>query len=358
MPSNGMKDNNMSLTGILLVNLGTPQSPRPWDVFRYLNEFLTDGRVIDYSWIARQLLVRGLIVPLRFLQSAKQYQLLWTTEGSPLLVHGKSVQIQLQNLLGEDFKVVLAMRYQTPSIEKGLKELQAAGVKEIIVFSLFPQYASATTGSVHQKVMECLKDWQVIPKLTLINSYYDHPALIEAFCTRAREQQIESYDHILFSFHGLPERHIRKADPTQTCLKPNCCQSNCGNQSFCYKAQCYATARAIAKRLSLSSTDYTVCFQSRLGKDPWIQPYALETIEQRAACGDKRLLVFSPAFVCDCLETTCEIGLEYAHEFRARGGEVLQLVEGLNSHPLWIQAIKEIMQIQSVPSAKTEPISV
>ena len=335
----------MSVTGILLVNLGTPHSPDSLDVFRYLNEFLTDARVIDYPWLIRQFLVRGLIVPLRFRQSAKQYQCLWTEQGSPLLIHSKNVQTDLQRLLGEKYKVVLAMRYQTPSIESGLKELQMAGAQEIIVFPLFPQYASATTGSVHQKVMDCLKSWQVIPKLTFINSYHDHPALIEAFCARAREQDISSYDHILFSFHGLPERHIRKADPTKTCLKSDCCQKTCQNQSFCYKAQCYATARAIAKELAIKQTDYTVCFQSRLGKEPWIQPYTLETIEQCAVQGNKRLLVFSPAFVCDCLETTYEIGSEYAKEFCLRGGEKLQLIQGLNNHPLWIKAIKNIIKV-------------
>lgn len=328
------------MIGVLVVNLGTPSSAQPKDVFRYLNEFLTDGRVIDLPWLQRQLLVRGLIVPRRYRQSAEQYQRLWTAEGSPLLVHGQAVTEKLQHVLGKEFKVVLAMRYQSPSIAEGLRKLQQARVEEIVILPLFPQYASATTGSVHQKVMQEIQKWTVIPHLTFINSYFDHPALIHAFCERARQYELESYDHILFSFHGLPERHIRKADQSGKCLSAQCCQTLCSQNRTCYKAQCYATARAIAQQLKLASENYTICFQSRLGKEPWLEPYTLETIHACAAKERKRVLVFCPAFVCDCLETTCEITLEYGHEFRQKGGETLQLVEGLNSHSAWIEALR------------------
>lgn len=335
------------MTGVLLVNLGTPDSFKPKDVFRYLIEFLTDKRVLDFHWLKRQCLVRGLLVPFRYKQSSKQYQQLWTKEGSPLLVHGYAVQRQLQEVLGKEFKVALAMRYRNPSIRSGLEELQAAHVKEIVVFPFFPQYASATTGSVHQKVMDHVKHWQVIPKLTFINSYPTHPALIESFYVRAQQYPLQSYDHILFSFHGLPERQILKLGCLQPCLTSQCCQEIDVKNQFCYKAQCEATARAIAKKLNILPDRYTISFQSRLGKEPWIQPYTLDVIRKGAKQRWKKVLVFCPAFVCDCLETTYEIGHEYRKEFKEKGGEELQLVEGLNSHPTWIQAIQKIVLEQS-----------
>jgi protoporphyrin/coproporphyrin ferrochelatase len=337
----------MSQAGLLIVNLGTPHSYQLKDVFKYLNEFLTDGRVIDFPWIKRQFLARGVIVPFRFRQSAQLYKQLWTEEGSPLLVHGKAVRDKLQEMLGDSFKVVLAMRYQNPSIASGLEELRQAGVKEIIVFPLFPQYASATTGSVHQKIMEHIKHWQVIPKMTFINSYPDHPSLVHAFYEVSRKYSISAYDHLLFSFHGLPERQLHKANPSKTCLQGECCQALNARNQFCYKAQCFATAYALADKLGLKKTDYTISFQSRLGKEPWIQPYTTDVLQACIEKGYKRLLVFCPAFVCDCLETTCEISHEYAAEFKKMGGEELQLVEGLNSHPAWIEAIRSIVLEQA-----------
>lgn len=329
--------------GVLLVNLGTPDSHHPSAVYRYLNEFLTDDRVIDIPWIQRQLLVRGLIVPFRYRQSAKLYRRLWTANGSPLLFHGKAVEKKLQEALGHSHHVVLAMRYQSPSIRDGLDKLQKEQVDEILILPLFPQYASSTTGSVHQKVMKVVQNWQVFPKLTFLNQYFEHPGLIDAFYQRGLQYPVDSYDHILFSFHGLPERHIRKADPSGTCLSKECCQTACQNNRFCYKAQCHATARAIVAKLSLKEDNYTICFQSRLGKDPWLQPYTSDVLKECAAKGFKRLLVFCPSFVCDCLETTCEITHEYGEEFKKLGGKELQLVEGLNSHPAWIEALRAIV---------------
>lgn len=329
--------------GVLLVNLGTPDSYHPLDVFRYLNEFLTDQRVIDFPWLKRQFLVRGLIVPFRYRQSAQQYKELWTEEGSPLLIHSRAVQKKLQASLGSQFHVSLAMRYQNPSIASALEELQQLQLKEIIILPLFPQYASATTGSVHQKVMHVIQHWPVIPALSFINSYPDHPAFIRALVEKGQEYPIESYDHILFSFHGLPERQIRKIDAQHHCFSQTCCHTLTQHNQFCYKAQCYATSRALAHQLNLSPSRYTICFQSRLGKDPWIQPYTSNVVAQCAKQGYKRLLVFCPAFVCDCLETIYEINQEYGKDFRHLGGEHLQLVEGLNSHPAWISALTSLI---------------
>jgi ferrochelatase len=330
-------------TGVLLVNLGTPKSPSVKHVFRYLNEFLTDERVIDLSWIKRQLLVRGVIVPTRVRQSSALYKRLWTAEGSPLLVHGIALKNKLQASLGDQYKVVLGMRYQAPSIQEALEELKMALVDEIIALPLFPQYASATTGSVHQKVMEDVKGWGVIPTLKFINSFADHPAFIEAFAARGRLYPLETYDHVLFSFHGLPERHLRMASPQGGCLTNTCCDRLSSRNQHCYKAQCFATVRALAQKLALNPQKYTVCFQSRLGKDPWIQPYTSEVIQDLAKKGAKRVLVFCPAFVCDCLETIVEITHEYGEEFKKAGGELLQLVEGLNSHPSWVEAVQKII---------------
>lgn len=334
------------MKGVLLVNLGTPQSAKPKDVRRYLNEFLTDARVLDYSWIKRHFLARCLIVPFRYKQSAKQYQEVWTKEGSPLLVHGLNLKNKLQESLGPNFKVSLAMRYQEPTIFAGLEELKKSQVEEIIILPLFPQYASATTGSIHQKVMEIVKDWQVIPKMTFINSYATHPLFIEALCEKAGEYPLNSYDHLLFSYHGLPERQIKKADVVNHCLSGKCCESLGPNNQHCYKAQCYATTNAMVARLGLQKDRYSICFQSRLGKDPWLQPYAQDILSSYAKKGYKKLLVFSPSFICDCLETTFEIGQEYAREFKAHGGETLDLVESLNAHPTWIKTLTSLVYEQ------------
>lgn len=333
----------MQKIGVLLVNLGTPLSPRPNDVYRYLIEFLTDGRVIDIPWIRRQLLVRGLIVPFRYKQSAKAYQHIWTEQGSPLLVYGKKVQYALQKSLGDEYHVELAMRYQEPSLSSSVETLMNMGLRHLILFPLFPQYASASTGSVHQHVHELLRHYQVFPKMTFIDQYATHPALISAFCEVAKKYPISKYDHYLFSFHGLPEKHIRKANRCGTCLNEGCCEQFADNNFSCYSAQCYATASAIANQLGLAREKYSICFQSRLGKDPWLKPYTSAVIQKLAGEGVKKVLVFCPAFVCDCLETTYEIGIEYAQEFKHAGGESLDLVEGLNAHPEWIRALHTIV---------------
>ena len=314
-----------SKTGVLLVNLGTPLSPSPKDVYRYLIEFLSDERVIDEPWLKRQLLVRGIIVPFRYRQSAASYQAIWTKEGSPLMVYGRSVQRLLQESLGEGYQVELAMRYQVPSIPEGLKCLTQQNINRLVIFPLFPQYASATTGSVHQRVMECLSQEKVIPKVTFIDSYAEHPKMLEAYADNEKAKQWKSYDHILFSFHGLPLRQLIPGSPQ------------------CYLSQCQATAKALGEKLGIPEKKYTVCFQSRLGKQPWIQPYTSDCIKNCAAKGDKRILVFCTSFVCDCLETIHEIGVEYAEEFKTYGGEQLDLAESLNSHPLWIEAIRDMI---------------
>lgn len=334
-----------TITGVLLVNLGTPDSPNPKDVHRYLIEFLTDPRVINSSWLSRQMLVRGIIVPARYRQSAKAYKEIWSPEGSPLKVYGHRTEKALQSRLGDEFKVVLAMRYQNPSIQNGLDTLKQLPLKRLIILPLFPQYASATTGSVHQQIMEKISRWEVIPQLKFIDQFATHPGLIKAFCQTASTYNMNDYDHVLFSFHGLPRSQILKADPSCQCFQSTgCCKKLTKDNHQCYSAQCHATAHEIAKGLNLENHRFSISFQSRLGKDPWLEPFTNETIQRLAKAGKKRLLVFSPAFVCDCLETLYEIGIEYAAEFKHAGGERLDLVPGLNDHPSWIDALQSIVE--------------
>jgi ferrochelatase len=334
----------MKQTGVLLVNLGTPASCTTWNVFRYLNEFLTDGRVIDLPWALRQWLVRATIVPRRLRASTKLYQRIWTAAGSPLLIHSLAIQSRLQAALGDEFMVSLGMRYQQPSLAMALDALQAPHIQSLIIVPLFPQYASATTGSIHQKVMETVSRWNIIPELRFINSYPTQPQLIQAFAMRGRALGLANYDHCVFSFHGLPKSQIQKADPCRRCLvESECCATRATSNQHCYRAQCYDTARALASELALTADQYSICFQSRLGKDPWTQPYTEDTLRDLAKRGSRRLLVFAPAFTCDCLETLDEIGREYAHQFQQAGGASLQLVPSVNDHPLWIEGLKALV---------------
>ncbi len=338
---------NKAKRGVLIVNLGTPDSPSVADVRKYLNEFLMDGRVIDIPPLSRALLVKGIIVPFRGPKSAKTYQKIWTENGSPLMYYGARVAERLQDNLGHDYHVELAMRYQNPSIESALQKLQQAGVSSIRVIALFPQYASATTGSVHEKVMEFVRTWQTIPDISFVNSFCDDDLMIRVFAENGRKYRPESFDHILFSFHGLPQRQLKKADITgKYCLQSkDCCATLTPANQFCYSAQSYHTAKLIAKELNIPAEKFTVTFQSRLGRDPWAQPYTSEVIHELARKGARRILVFCPAFVADCLETIYEIGQEYDEEFRELGGEKIQLVESLNDDPLWIEALARMATV-------------
>lgn len=336
-------------TGILLVNLGTPDAPTRGAVYRYLKQFLLDPRVIDYPWLPRNLLVRGIIAPFRSGSSAKLYKELWTEEGSPLKVYGERVAEMVQEQMGSEYIVELAMRYQSPSIESAIQKLIQEQVREIIVFPMFPQYASATTGSIHDEVMRVLRKQQEIPNLKFVNSYYDLDAIVNIFADNAKQFDLDSYDHILFSYHGLPQRQLRKADSCNHCLKTeNCCQTISIKNQFCYSAQCHGTTSAIVDKLGLEENQYTTTFQSRLGPEAWAQPYTIKTIEHLAEKGAKRLLVFSPAFVADCLETIIEIGDEYQEEFEEMGGEKIDLVPSLNDDPRWVDAIVGMLKEKTV----------
>ncbi len=329
------------MQGILLINLGTPDAPDRNSVFRYLRQFLADPRVID-QWAVRNLIIRPIVVPIRAGASAKLYQKLWTEKGSPLKFHGESLARKVQQNLGENYAVELAMRYQSPSIEGAIERLLMKKVEKITVFPLFPQYASASTGSAHEEVMRVLSKYQAFPAVDFINSYPTWPAMIKLFADNARRQfDLTTYDHILFSYHGLPQRQMKKADLFGHCkCNFDCCQNLTATNQFCYSAQCYATTKALAEELNLDKKQYTVSFQSRLGNDPWLLPYTVKTLEDLAKNkGAKRVLVFCPAFVADCLETVIEISDEYKTEFIEWGGDALDLVPSLNDGDEWAAAI-------------------
>lgn len=324
-------------TGVLLANLGTPLSCTPTDVRHYLTEFLTDSRVIDLPYFWRQLLVRGWIVPRRYRTSAKLYQQIWTSEGSPLLVHGKNVKKHLQDRLGPTFLVALGMRYQFPSLQEALQQLSSC--QQLVILPLFPQYASSTTGSLLQRTMELLQAKEVIPTTKWIQSYPTQPHMIAAFAARITPL-LSKGERLLFSFHGLPEQQLQKSCP---CFRSDgiCCVST--PSSSCYRAHCIQTATAIADTMGLPSHFYEIAFQSRLGRATWLQPYTSDRIEILAKQGIRNLIISCPSFVSDCLETTSEIGGEYAHLFQKNGGESLLLVESLNDHPLWIEALAQLV---------------
>ncbi|MCW9066530.1 MAG: ferrochelatase [Ignavibacteriaceae bacterium] len=337
-------------TAVLLVNLGTPDSPSVKDVRKYLFEFLNDPRVIDIPTLARAILVNLIIVPFRAPKSAKIYQELWANSGlpdgkkdSPILYYGKSVQEKLQQSLGGNYDVYIAMRYKNPSLDDVLKDVYKKYYEKIIVIPLFPQYASATTGSVIDKVMNIMSKWWVIPGVKFISQYYDDEGIINTIVERAKKYDIDEYDHILFSYHGLPVRQVDKVYKDGTLCEEHNCETEINETNkFCYKATCYATTRLIAQKLNLPKEKYTVCFQSRLDKK-WLEPFADKTIIEQAKKGVKKLLVFSPAFVADCLETLIEIGSEYQKLFEENGGEKVQLVESLNDHPMWIETLKNMV---------------
>ncbi|MFT7412970.1 MAG: ferrochelatase [Paraglaciecola sp.] len=330
-------------TGVLLINLGTPDSPSTSDVRSYLFQFLNDPRVIDLPWLLRKILVNLIIVPFRAPKSAKLYQQLWTENGSPLLHNSNIVSQMLDDALGEDYTVHLAMRYKNPSIPNVLDQMKKLNYSRIVVLPMFPQYASASTGSALEMVMKQIGQWWAIPELKFISQYYDHPDLIDAIIDRASQYNLDDYDHVLFSYHGLPTRHVDKVYEDGLCTDRDCHNEITEENQYCYKASCFATTRLLAEKLGLTESDYTVCFQSRLDKN-WLEPFSDKVVESWAKKGAKKLLVFSPAFTSDCLETVIEIGDEYQEIFVEHGGENVQLVESLNDHPLWVSCLKKLVQ--------------
>lgn len=325
------------------MNVGTPDSPKVSDVRKYLSQFLNDPRVIDLPWLARKLLVNAVIVPFRAPKSAKIYKQMWTDEGSPLLIHSENFKNGLQEQLGESYQVEIAMRYQTPSVAEGLEKLRKNNPKKIIVVPMYPQYAASSTGTCMEEVMRIASKWWVIPEMVFVNQFFDLPGYVDGFVKKGMQYDLDSYDHIIFSYHGLPNRQLDKVYEEGLCTDRDCEHELTDENHFCYKATCYATTRSIAGRLGLDESRYTVSFQSRLDKN-WVEPFSDKVVERLAKEGAKRLLIFSPAFVADCLETIIEIGVEYQEIFEEYGGEKVELVPSLNDDPEWVQAFAEFVR--------------
>lgn len=346
------------MNGLLLVNLGTPDAPRPREVRRYLREFLSDPRVIDLPAPLRALLLHLIILPVRPRRSAEAYAKVWTERGSPLLFHSQDLAAAVQARLGPTWRVELAMRYGSPSVSSALQALldphsrggPRPAIERLVILPLYPQYSSAATGSSLEAIFRVLSSRWVMPSVQVIEPFFDDPGFIRAFVARGRPI-LESVrpDHVLFSFHGLPERHLTKAEDCGSyCLqKADCCAEVGPQNQSCYRAQCFATARRIAHELSLSPAGYTVCFQSRLGRTPWIRPFTDVVLPELRQKGARRIAVFCPAFVADCLETLEEIGMRARAQFVAEGGEELVLVPSLNATPEWVDAVVGLVRRQS-----------
>jgi ferrochelatase len=334
----------MNKKGVLLVNLGSPDSPKTGDVRRYLREFLMDGRVLDAPYPVRFGVVHGCILPFRPKHSAEAYHKVWLPEGSPLIVTSKRVQRKLQQRVS--VPVELAMRYQNPSIQDALQRLIDLGIEELLLISLFPHYAMSSYETAVERVKELLARMAPNVALKIVPPYYNEPDYIEALAASAAPFLEQGHDHLLFSFHGLPERHLRKSDTTGChCLKAkDCCQTPSPAHATCYRAQCYQTVKAFVEKAGIPEGKYSVAFQSRLGRDPWLQPYTDHEIPRLAAAGVKRLAVICPAFVTDCLETLEEIGMRGRESFLAAGGSELQLIPCLNEHPLWLAFLEKLVR--------------
>ncbi|MDD4970007.1 MAG: ferrochelatase [Paludibacter sp.] len=328
---------------ILLVNVGTPEKPNVKYVGKYLLQFLNDRRVIDLPWLMQKILVNLIIVPFRVTKSVKLYKELWTVKGSPLYFYQKSLVSKLQIKLKDEYTVVGAMRYGTPSLKKILDQVKNEHFDEIRVLPLYPQFASSTTGSVHEFVMSEISNWEVIPEVRFISQFYSHPAYIKAFTERIKSYHPENFDQVLFSFHGLPVRQVKKAHPVVNPDVCDCERMMPEHGRFCYKATCFDTSRLLAKKINISQENYTTTFQSRFSNN-WLAPFTDVVLDEALSKGQRKILIVAPSFVTDCLETTVEIEKTYKQAFIKSGGEELVMVESLNDTDEWVDALIEILQ--------------
>jgi len=332
-------------TGVLLVQLGTPDGPDRRSVRRYLAEFLSDPRVLDIPRLLRWLLLRLVILPFRPKRSAEAYEKIWTVDGSPLIIHTRALAEALTGELGPGFKVTFGMRYQNPSLRSAVAEL--AGCERVVVVPLFPQYSSAATGSALEETMRIVGSMRNVPPVSVVGDFYDDPGWVDAVVEVASTQLSEfPPDHVLFSYHGLPQSQIRKSDPDGWCLqRADCCETVGPHNRFCYRAQCFATTRAIASRLAIPSYDTT--FQSRLAPQKWIPPYTDRELASLREAGVNRLAVLTPSFVADCLETLEEIGIRLRNQWDELGGEAFLLVPCVNASPRWVSAVADMVRARA-----------
>lgn len=327
---------------VVLMNLGSPDSPSTKDVRKYLNEFLMDNRVIDkYSYLFRLLLVKGIIVPLRAPKSAHAYQSIWTKDGSPLIVITKQLQEAVQAYT--EYPVEIAMRYANPSPKAAFDNLVAKmpNLKEVILVPMYPHYAMSSfeTGVVYAQEIHEKEKYAF--KLSVIEPYYNNEEYIQAMSANIEPHLQKDYDHILFSFHGIPERHLKVSDPTKKhCLTcDNCCETPSAAHATCYRHQCLETMRLVAEKLNIPKEKYSYSFQSRLGREPWLKPYTDFRLKEMPNEGIKKLLILCPAFVSDCLETLEEIQMEGEEIFKEAGGETYEMIPCMNVHPEWVKAV-------------------
>lgn len=328
------------MKGILLVNLGSPDSPNPKDVKKYLGEFLMDERVIDVPNWARTLLVKGIILNTRPKASAKAYKKIWWEEGSPLIVLSERLKESVQQHL--DLHVALAMRYGSMSIKSGLQELEHKGVTDVLIIPLYPQFAMATTETILVLADELQKEF--FPKMSLehLPPFYNDDDYIKVLAESIKAYlKDKKYDHLLFSYHGIPERHIRKSDVTKEHCKidKSCCSTPSEAHAYCYKHQCVEVTRLVGEYLKMEPGTFSTSFQSRLGFDPWLRPYTDRTIERLGKEGVKNMAIVTPAFVSDCLETLEEIAMEGEEIFHEAGGDNFTTIPCLNDDPQWVSLL-------------------
>jgi len=325
---------------ILLMNLGSPDSTSTKDVHRYLMQFLMDKRVIDYPWLFRKVLVGGVIVPFRAAKSAEAYATIWTKEGSPLIVLTGQLQEALQAEVEEP--VVIAMRYGHPSMEEAYERLlqKMPGLEEVLAVPLYPHYAMASYETAVEYAKEIHRRKKYSFRLDFVKPFYNEPHYLRALSEHIRPYLVQEYDHILFSYHGVPARHLKKTDPTgHHCLQSaGCCETASPAHAFCYRHQCFTTTREIVGRLGIPAGKYSNSFQSRLGKG-WLEPFTDIRLEEMPKEGVKRLLILCPAFVSDCLETLEEIAMRGKETFMLAGGEAYTMIPCLNTEPLWVEAL-------------------
>ncbi len=342
--------------GLLLLNLGTPDSPEPKDVGRYLREFLMDKWVIDIAYVWRWILVQILIVPRRKFAASRAYKTIWGPKGSPLAYHLEDLKNAVKATLPE-FHVASAMRYGNPSIQRAFEQFEQAGVSEIVVFALYPQYAESTSRSSQEECLRLAKKMGLQAKLKFFPAFYDHPEFIKSYAEILRPQIAEAkaaalqaaveMPHLLMSFHGLPERHMKAIDRSggNHCLQgPDCCDTIVEANRDCYRAQSYATARALARELKITDGAWSVSFQSRLGRTPWIRPYTDIRLTQMPNEGIKSVAVTCPSFAADCLETVEEIGDRGRHEFMNAGGITYSRLECPNASAPWVEAVAKMVR--------------
>lgn len=331
---------------VLLINVGTPDKAEVRAVRRFLSQFLNDRRVMDMPWLLRKILVNFIIVPFRAPKSTKLYEKLWTAEGSPLLLNTEKFAARLQLVLGEDYRVFTAMRYGNPSLKKMLQQIGEQEFGELVIFPLFPQYASSTTGTVEEYVRKEAQKQETFPKIRFVNQFYNHPEFLEAFSENIAAYHPEKFDHIIFSYHGLPLRQVNKVHAGISSTVCTCNKQMPAHGTNCYKATCYETTRLLANKLGLNTAQYSIGFQSRFSKN-WLNPFTDELVKELARKGSKKILITVPSFVADCLETLVEIETGYDKLFRELGGEKLVLVKSLNDSKHWVKTAADIIRTKN-----------